>query len=201
MVWVSDFDHSARHNVRATRLEDEHCPLEVLRALREGRPADPSLIRTDYKLDTDRKTLADVFVVQARTTIVSSRFRDVLLQFDVGNTRFYEATIEKRNGDLFEGSWFVMNDTERKDALIPERSNVRPFSHVSLGSTHVKVGINKPDYTVSSIANDGVDMWREARLRDGVFFSDQLAEAFKAAKVKPPNFLFPVTVIEAETAP
>lgn len=184
MVWLSDHIYATRCQIKfSPHAEESIVPYikanadevsDVYGSIKHGRcPVRQDLVPKRLILEAGRRTLPDIFRANA-LPIVSAKLHDLLLQFNLGATHFYECSIERKNGEPIPGPWFIINDTETKDALVPKRSKLKPL-HVGYRAIG---GI-----AVSGAAVHGVDVWRDPELFESVFFSDALVTAFKKEKI------------------
>jgi hypothetical protein len=194
MVWFSDFDYGVVGYVLRCRHDDIEgsMPYQTILDLTEGRLTNPGDVRFRYRMFTDRK-VPDVFRVENRLAVVSARFRDLLGQFELGSTQFFDAEITTSKGQPVPGPFFVLNVCEWKDTLVPERSRVQPINAARRGPIFTVVTL-EPRTPVTVEAGDGLDLWREKRLLHGIFFSDRLAQVCRAAKFRPLR-LFPAEIV------
>lgn len=148
----------------------------------EPLPADrfPKEIYGKYP-DKRMKNLPDVFLGAA--WIVSAEVATVLQQFNLGRTSLYPTHLFQHDRKTpVEGSYFCLNFGEVKSALVPEKSPAaRQHPHANRPS--LAPGVQDNEITVSETARIGVDMWISPDLANGVFLSDALVQALKAAKL------------------
>ena len=137
----------------------------------------------------------DAFV--AGLPLVSKRFRDLLLQFDLGDTRFCPVELRRMNKKtpLEQSEYFLLNVTETKQGAVDrEASGIRLINE--------ETGVWRKSWdqpfgvcTVHAWAAEGVDLWGERRIVDTLFLSDRLAKAIKAERIRGPK-LIPCTVVD-----
>ena len=197
MIWFSDFDYGVVGYVLRARHDDKEgkIPYPTILNLTEGRLADPGDVRFRYRMFTDRK-VQEVFRVENRLAVVSARFRDLLTQFDLGSTQFFDAEIVTRKGEAVPGPFFVINVCEWKDTLVPQRASdqhreARADLHGSGARTQ---GGSSP----GSTRRAGPLARERPAARN--FFSDRLAQACRAARFRPLR-LFPVETVPPRRQP
>ncbi|MEO1775070.1 MAG: DUF1629 domain-containing protein [Pseudomonadota bacterium] len=129
--------------------------------------------------------------------LVSKRFRDLLLQFDMGSTRFHPVELRRMNKKtpLEQAEYFILNVTERKQGAVD-----RDASGIRLINTEKGIWRQSWDqpfgvFTIHAWAAEGVDPWGERRIADTLFLSDRLAKAMKAERIRGPK-LIPCTVAD-----
>lgn len=148
----------------------------------EPLPADrfPKEIYGKYP-DKRMKNLPDVFLGAA--WIVSAEVATVLQQFNLGRTSLYPTRLFQHDRKTpVAGNYFCLNFGEVKSALVPEKSPAtRQHPHAIRPS--LAPGVQDNEITVSETARIGVDMWISPDLANGVFLSDALVQALKAAKL------------------
>jgi hypothetical protein len=137
--------------------------------------------------DREIKSVPDLF--QGRNGFVlSARCVDVLRRFRLGNTKFYEVQLRRRDRTtVIDGQYFYLNIANSKQAFLPDQS---PRARTSSGGGWVPPGSLKDDeFAVSSEALAGVDIWVDSQLWDAFFVSDDLGQALRKAGVAKPFWL------------
>lgn len=204
MVWMSDCGYTASNVVRCYLADDagkqiamtqefaiSHLP--TIKALQFGLPVDPAKVPKVFRLQTNRQ-LPDLFILHGGLLAVSRRVKSVLAEHQLGQTTYYPIEMRARENIQFEDAFFLLHILEKKDTLAPSVSNVIRQPHESLGAdTYWHNSTTLAEITLSAAARDGADLWLEARLARGVFFSDRLAKACQDAKIAPLVF-FPVVI-------
>lgn len=116
--------------------------------------------------------------------LVSERFKTLLQEFNLGGTQFFEVPVQLLDAPtpLKGGPYFLMNYTEFRAIGVPEQtpSAIKVTISWSAGplTTKSKVAV-RPD------ALGELDFAVDTELRQLSIFSDRLAKAIKAAKIKP----------------
>ncbi|MEO1492602.1 MAG: DUF1629 domain-containing protein [Pseudomonadota bacterium] len=119
---------------------------------------------------------------------VSEPFRDFLLGFDIGGTRFVPIDIYQSDGVTKRAeTYFILNIVSQKECLVPEETHTSFAIKIKDGlwrATH-----RREDFqlTVRSSSREGADLWIDPRLRGDLFFSDRLHAALKATDLRPYN--------------
>jgi hypothetical protein len=122
------------------------------------------------------------FSLPGGNPIVSDEVKQVMQQFDLGQTSFYPTTLYKHDRKTpVEGSYYCINFGETKTCCMPEESQ-RTKKFDALFWT-IKQFAEDGDVAVNASALQGVDLWVDTRIRKSLFFSDRLARALKAAKL------------------
>ena len=169
----------------------------------------PSELRWFFsKVPEKERKLPDAFKGHFASIIVSEPFRDIIAEHEIGRTQIielplYELREMTKMGQTTAdydkkdpGRWFLLNVVEFKNALKPDECGnlVEPISHrpgyYSFDPSNAPLIALDAD-----VAAAGVPVWREKHLRDGVFFSDDIKRAVKAAKLKTPAFSFKPCVL------
>ena len=157
----------------------------------------------------------DAFKVIDGLLVVSSKVRDVLMQFEIGASHLVEVpiyttpTLEKQ----LDGPFFLLHVSEQRDCFVPEESDKvwnlvhRPNPRNSSLYKRFK-GTKDPlhDFWVPDGAFDrlviraspvmDVDLWSARGLRNRFFLSDRLKRALDAAQIKTKVLKFvPATVV------
>lgn len=133
----------------------------------------------------------DAFKIIDGLLVISPELRDVLVQFDLGQTQLFEVPIyknvKKKPSDL--PNHFVLNVHAPKDTLLPELSEKyeRPIRR---DETEPRPGVKWRPENSSAVAAvraescEGADMWHDPNVRNVFFMSDRLKHAIDAAKLK-----------------
>ena len=172
-------------------------PIEYVRACRNQRPYDgdfvPKTLEPRRKEARITKADADAFRIGGGVTIISPKLRDVLVQFDLGATHLAKVSWINWDGTPSpRAPHYIFNVAETKPTLIPEQSeNIEQVAKA--GAPPKPDAPWRPtDYpdklAVMASAADGVDMWRDANLRERVFFTDRLRLAIEAADLRAKEF-------------
>ncbi|MEO1472307.1 MAG: hypothetical protein AAFV86_25050, partial [Pseudomonadota bacterium] len=82
------------------------------------------LCQTRFDDAAIRPSSADAFKVTDGFIIVSEKMRDVLAEFELGGTRFYELPIytSEARTETVPGRHFILHVMEKKSAFVPEAS-------------------------------------------------------------------------------
>ncbi len=181
-----EFVHASRYHGHA--VEDEAAPKSLY-------------YRSAKKLP---KSTADAFRIVGGLMVVSAALRDLLLQFDVEGTQFFEVPIhadaDGTPTDL--PNHYVLHVTASKDALIPELSgNIRKPS--IYGQTEPPPNAtwgpsgSRDVVALNSSAAEGGEIWRIPNYKSTFFVSDRIKQAVDAAGLKTKALSFaPTRVFE-----
>lgn len=155
--------------------------------LRDGKPIElahvPSRLFWQHKLDRPKRpVLGDVFKILNRTVIISERFKTLLNDHQIGQTQVFEVPLFDDGVEVTDRRFFVWNLAEVRQVAVPEKSPPAQLGKHGLWWI--------PDIKCGSIvgnpaAMDGLDLVFEPKFDSTVFFSDRLAKAMKAEKIKP----------------
>lgn len=95
---------------------------------------------------TNTRPLNDVMFVGG-STVVSSKFRQAVEEFDPGQHQFFPITLLKKDGTLHEGDWFILNICGRIPSLIPKGPLKTAWSkYPATRAYYLKNGLNEPHY-------------------------------------------------------
>ena len=120
---------------------------------------------------------------------ISKELRDVMLQFDLGQTQFFEVPIhaDEHGTPTDLPNYFMMNVHAPKDTLIIEKSKdvSKPkFPGVKLNpNTKYRADYCRETVAAKASAAEGADLWHDPILRGRFFMSDRLKEAIEAANI------------------
>jgi hypothetical protein len=128
------------------------------------------------------------FFLASGYIVVSDAFAEVLRGFDWQEGLypvevFHGNRKTKPNPDQ---AFFLLGLNSRKDSFLPEkiedRLTIRPYNTKPI-TWHMGGWIEDYETPLSEIALSGFDLWMEERLKGGIFLSDRLVKALKAAKL------------------
>jgi Immunity protein family (Imm11) len=187
MVWVSRAVGHAS-NLRPFRNDvgerDHDRLVENQRRIERGEPLGPAdfpseIYGTPEAAEKDYN-LPDLFYGYGYW-IVSSAAADILRRFDLGQGDLRPVRVLKSDRRTpVGGEWFTLNFGNRKQALIPARSqNIRQRAQ---GLYKASAILRDNDLAVSGAALQGPDMWVDSQMWDALFLSEALGNALKKAK-------------------
>lgn len=106
---------------------------------------------------------------------------DVIRQFDLGTGALVPAKFFQFDDTTpIPGSYFVLNPGARKDAFLPKKSKC-VVQDVSYNDRWEPDDPHDGDIAVSSVADEGADLWIDPRVWRRFFISDSLAAALTEA--------------------
>ena len=87
-------------------------------------------------------------------------------------------------GEPYEGNWFVVVVTERRDVMDPEDSAVRPWGIKGLPD-YYDLATYKKDVALraDALPND-IHLWRDTKLVGGLFASGRFQSELRRRKLK-----------------
>ncbi|MEM8791101.1 MAG: DUF1629 domain-containing protein [Pseudomonadota bacterium] len=189
-IWCSDFmatttyakqiDYELTDNSNASRYEGSN-------AYKAGQQLDaahvPLRIFWKHKrIMPSRPKLGDVFWITNAKVIVSEAFKTVLEGFNLGRTRFFEVPLFDDGEQVADRKFFVLNVAEVAEVGVPEET-----SGAILGASgrYMIPGIKGRKIAANPAAMGQLDLVHDINFGSLIFFSDRLAKAIKAAKIKP----------------
>lgn len=195
MPWVNPMGYASASIMPVVQdaPDGKRAPLQTVHAHRYGWKMLPENVPRHFQVQTGRQTLPDLFLVDGGFLVASIHARRVLRDYNLGTSQFFEIDLLNRKGAPFGGSdsgiYAILNVTELKDTLVPEASDVEPFDHKDLGSVYKLPATSiLENMTLTPAATEGVDLWREEReWRAGLYLSDRLEKALRAAKIRYPK--------------
>ncbi len=164
----------------------------------------PTGIRFRHGRKQIKKSTPDAFCIFGGYLIISRKFRDVLMEFDLGASEFIELPIYEEDGTTPTKypPHYLLHVKSTKPTLIPEESkNIKkpippgatePLPEARWGQTYV------PDeLAVRASSAPGADLWADVTLHYRLFLSDRLKQAIESAGVKSKGLKF----VEARVLP
>lgn len=155
------------------------------------------------KVPEKARNLPDIFMAHMGALIISEAMRDVLVQFNLGQTQIIElplyelSAMTKRGRTEADRSkqdprrWFLLHVVDYKTTLVASaseklhwRGNEEYHYYDIYQSEAALVGV---DYRA---AKEGPDLWLDPELPDIYFFSDPLKRAIQSAKLRAPILKF-----------
>jgi hypothetical protein len=119
--------------------------------------------------------------------VVSAAAAAVLRQFDLGQGALYPVKVFKKDRETPIGDgWFCINFGNQKSAFLPQETVRARKTYIRDGGVEgwtPRLPYNDNDFTVSTAALPGPDIWIDPKVGDAFFLSDALANALKKAKV------------------
>lgn len=161
----------------------------------------PTDLRWKLRKVTDKeRDLPDAQQIIMGAIMVSEAFRDVAVQFDLGESQFIEAPLfEAKSVDRMgeveidpdrrdPRRWFLFHILPRKATLMPEASSglyeTAPTRFSTDSGGPIDIVLNTDE------ALTVPDVWRDDTIPRLIFFSDRLKRAIKSAKLRTPAFVF-----------
>ncbi|MGL4238323.1 imm11 family protein [Tabrizicola sp.] len=135
-------------------------------------------IKEDYKTKTP-----DLVMITNGLLVISEKFRDLLADFDMGNSLIHEVPLyEYDQTTRRPGRWFILHITANKKTVIPEKSE--NVEETFAGSGRWKAARENDVLAVRADAAPGADLWIDANFRGRIFLSDRLRSALKPAGIR-----------------
>jgi hypothetical protein len=134
-----------------------------------------------YDLPKKKKeNLPDIFTGAMALIYVSKEMRDLLMQFELGRTRFHEVPLfEYDQKTPYPGRrWFMMHILENRKTFVPKLSTgLREVGENTNVWQANPEGKNK--LAVNPSAASDLDFWMDRNVLSRMFFSDRLKIAIK----------------------
>ncbi len=171
----------------------------------DGKPLPSDLVpeyaffrNTDPK-EYDKIRVWDLMMIVNGLLLISEKFRDLLLGFDMGTTLTYEVPLYTHDQKtLLPGRWFILHITAQKKTVIPELSEK---VEQSLAGRSWSPSGDKDILAVRADAAQGADLWIDPNFSSRFFLSDRLSSALKPAGIRVLKLpLRPCTVIASDQA-
>ena len=143
--------------------------------------------------------IGDAFGIIDGHLLITQKFRDLLVQFDLGATRLFELPIYRDKEKTPSGldPMFMLHVCETKEGFLPEHSiGVTQYTDLRTGepipdSEWLLHGFNKGDeVAVSASSAAGADLWGYRDLHYQLFFSDRLKQAIEAEGIRATDLRF-----------
>jgi hypothetical protein len=155
----------------------------------DGKPLSPRLV-PDYIYfslkdlsESYRANTPDWFRIAGGLDVISERFRDLLAEFDLGTTEFFEVPLyEFDQTGRRPGRWFIFHICETKDTLVAEQSTGLKQRGMTAGLWRSHVG--EDVLAARASAASGADLWIDLHMLGRIFLSDRLRTALKSAGIK-----------------
>jgi hypothetical protein len=137
----------------------------------------------DSKEDYKAK-LPDLTMIINGLLVISEKFRDLLVGFDIGTTLVHEVPLYEHDQQTRRpGRWFILHITANKKTVIPEKSE--NVERVAPSSAKWTSRIAQEDVlAVRADAALGADLWIDSDYQGRIFLSDRLKSALKSAGVR-----------------
>ncbi|AXS39483.1 DUF1629 domain-containing protein [Breoghania sp. L-A4] len=172
-------------NSREPIFEFEDEPKDKFRfGLSLGLPVGPRRLPTRFRETKGKKTLPDIFAMPGLNA-VSSRFRDLVEEFEPGVHQFFPLELYYKNGERVEEEYFIFNCTVSFDSLLVKQSEVtwlKLDEPAECPRVNVRWRLKK---VLSRPTIAGRHVWCGFRIRAaGIFVSDELHSRMKKMKLK-----------------
>jgi hypothetical protein len=167
----------------------QHCPIfEMLPnwvGPREGASEyqyDPKLLPERAVQRSKHKHVPD-FVRIGGNWCVSERFKKLVEELEPARHRFHPLPMFRPNGEPVSGRYFIFDNANAIDAIVPERSKVR------IGAAGAMLFSHGSDLVIDCDKVKGCHVWRgRTTAISSTFFSDELQRAVEAANLKKLRF-------------
>lgn len=165
--------------------EPEHI-LDAVRLINAGGVVEPKRFPADLKPmkydNAHRQRIPQMF--SSGYLFVTQPSADILRLFDLGNGCLVPVRLwHPDRTTQVQGEFFYLNQGNRKDAFLPEMSPQAYKPYKSREVWRLPPNPVNDQFTFSTAALGGPDMWWDERILRVFFISDRLAQALRAAKV------------------
>lgn len=206
-VWLADCQMDFSKFLKWT--EEKRCDVKQMLAFRRrahaGEPLGPDRLPDFFLRKTDEaKPLRDYGRISGEVDVVSDRFIETLQAFDLGDpddtatggrsVEFHTLEVHAAEGEEPIEYCKMMHVATRKDSLLPELSSGINI-HI-LPTIRIRHAPYPPPYlALKPSCLEGADLWREAKIVNGYFFSDRLKRAVEDAGIEGIGF-FPCGITQ-----
>jgi hypothetical protein len=146
--------------------------------------------------ETYRADSPDWFGIASAMSMISDRFRDLLLsRFDLGTNELFEVPLyEFDQVTPRPGLCYLLHIRQTKDTLIPEGSTGLEQRGKTPGKWRLRSAHG--ELTVRASAAAGADIWIDLHMLGAIFVSDRLKAALTSPGLRAPGIPFrPCTVV------
>ncbi len=144
----------------------------------------PSIFTSRILISLERKkeSLPDIFTGALVLIYVSEEMRDLLMQFDLGRTRFHEVPLREfdQRTPYSRRRWFLMHILENRKTFLPDLSTGLREVGIT-GEVWQAIPEGKNKLAVDPKAAENLDLWLDRTILSRVFVSDRLKAAIKAS--------------------
>lgn len=167
-------------------IENMQLAVDAMQKSKKGEPLGPERFPKEmYGKYPDKKhrSILGIFMANGFWT-VSAECAEVLQNFNLGKTRLYPVKLFQHDRKTpVEGDYFCVSFGETKEAVLVDQSpSVRENSYTP-GLFRLFPDVAEYGVKVTPDALKGCDLWVDSRLDGGLFLSDRLVQALKAAKL------------------
>lgn len=135
------------------------------------------------KIKSAHKALPDFFLLSGKYA-VSSNTRDLLEDLEPGKHQFIPVELRRKNGEPFEGDFFVLHVCAAVDAIVPEESDVHT-KKTKGGREYLQLSKVRPMLTVNRSIIEKRHFWTgDKNFNINFFCSDEFFKRATAAKLK-----------------
>ena len=192
-VWNTSFPNDSRASVGLNyRLSDNELSNHVLVSdafnYPDGKPLPASLVPVCIfsQVSGDPLKARDWVRITGGLYFISERFRNVLVDFDLGTSQIIEVPLVDRQGVQQPGRWYLFHISETKSCLVPEKSTGIKKREIG-GAQWVPDPSTEELLAVGAASSDGADLWIDLLMARRIFLSDRLKSALKAAGIRSPG--------------
>ncbi|MDA8587129.1 hypothetical protein N9L47_12855 [Rhodobacteraceae bacterium] len=193
-VWVSGFLHNSTDLVAFdSRIDGK--PLDFIHGFRYlwqlAPPENSPKFLFFEEANNIPPKVTDAFTIIGGLMIISQAFRDVLVQFNIGETQLIEVPIYADENGTPSGSpnHFVLNVHHSRNTLIPELSeNIEqpiPYGKTAPPADTAWASVYRKDiWAINHAAIEGADLWHDPMVEGRFFLSSRLKNALHGAGLK-----------------
>lgn len=146
--------------------------------------------------ETYRAQSPDWFGIASMMSVISERFRDLLLsRFDMGANELFEVPLHEFDRVTPRpGRWYILHIRQTKETLVAEQSTgLEPNGRKSGFWTYPP---GEAQFAVHASAAAGADLWIDLHMLGAIFVSDRLKVALTSPGLRAPSIPFlPCTVL------
>lgn len=155
----------------------------VLGGINNGIPAVRELVPTAARIAKNRADFYPDFLSLRAIWTVCEVFRAKVEELEPGVHEFFPLALSTKSGQLIAKKYYLMNILNRVDAVDIDRSVLHHDSYCNKYYTF-GTGDAEPSIILKSKKIEGMSMWCDLNITQGVFFSDELVKFIRSEKLR-----------------
>ncbi|WP_375415420.1 imm11 family protein [uncultured Bradyrhizobium sp.] len=142
----------------------------------------PEVVPRQLRL-TKGKKMYDWLTLRGGGTLVSSRLKEAVEEFDPGQHQFFPVVVEDKKGAVQPGDFFIFNVVGRIESIIEDRSNFKANGRGDVKSWSYSRREGPWQCVLDAAVIGGRACWIEHRYGECWFVSDRLAAVLQERKL------------------